>query len=104
MRQSCFVAIDASYAKSDPDHHRAMALDACTGYLDFLAKYLRDEHGDKIVGELRAKILFQIEIREEELGRRLTGHELFEIFWLASGRFDRSRRLAQRLYSKHRSS
>ena len=81
-----------------------MMLNACMGYLESLVRSLRNERGDEIVQELRSKILFQIEIREQELGRPLTRHELFDIFWSAMDRFYRSRRIAQMLYRKDRSS
>ena len=81
-----------------------MLLNACMGYLESLAKYLRHDHGDEVVAQLRRKILLQMEIREQELGRPLTGHELFDIFQSAISRFLRTRRLAQMLNRKDRSS
>jgi len=45
-----------------------------------------------------------VEIRERELGRPLTGPDVFYIFDLAMGRFYRSRHLAQTPYRKSRSS
>ena len=86
------------------DIRRTMTLDACMGYLQAVARSLRDERGDEIVAELRAKFLFQVEIRERELGRPLTCPDVFYIFDLAMGRFYRSRHLAQTPYRKSRSS
>ena len=45
-----------------------------------------------------------MEIREQELGRPLTGDELSNIYEPAIRRFLRTRRLAQMLYRKDRSS
>jgi hypothetical protein len=74
------------------------------GYLQAFARFLRNERGDEIVAELRAKVLLQVEIREGELGRPLTADEQFHIFWSAMARFERSRHLAQMLHRKGRSS
>ena len=86
------------------DIRKTILFDAYMGYLEALAKSMREEGGDEIVAELRTKILFQMEIREQELGRPLTDHEQSDVFWLAMSRFHRSRQLARALYRKSRSS
>jgi hypothetical protein len=77
---------------------------ACMGYLESVLEYLRREHGDEVVAQLRRKIFLQMEIREQELGRPLTDDELSDIYEPAIHRFLRTRRLAQMLYRKDRSS
>ena len=73
-------------------------------YLESFLEYLRHDHGDEVVAQLRRKIFLQMEIREQELGRPLTGDELSDIYEPAIRRFLRTRRLAQMLYRKDRSS
>ena len=83
---------------------KTMMLDACGVYLKMIARSLINERGDEIVAELRTKFHLQMEIREGELGRPLTSHEVYEIFDGILTRFARSRHFAETLYRKERSS
>src|SRR5258706_1761925 len=59
------LCLAAETTKMDePNPYSWMTLNACMGYLEFLAKSLRNERGDEIVAEMRAKILFQMDCRE----------------------------------------
>jgi hypothetical protein len=95
---------EAGQDQDGPGPDPTMRRNAYVGYLESVAKCLRRDHGEEGVAQLRRKILLQMEILEQELGRPLAGHELFDTFRLAIGRFLRTRHLAQMLYRKDRSS